>query len=205
MRKSSSILINFACLLPRYKTALVIMRLLIMGVVLLIPLAKAVSADSTQCEIINKPIDCSRLTHQECQVAKQAQHQRNLNIKQYCLVQAAQSGGGGGAGGSGGGSAGGNGAGSGSAGEGQADAETSSADTAGTSVEGVENEIEAEQNSPFSSKNPITTRKTGSSPGGSGPEWKVGALCDRFKAAYDAAKDESTKQQILEQSKQYNC
>ena len=186
--------------LPRFPWSLFVKVAIMLG--LLTSLASATSADEAQCEIINKPIDCSRLTHQECQLAKDEQHQRNLNIKQFCLVQAAQSGGGGGGAGS---SGNGDGSGAGQGSQGDAANESANADTQGESSEGAENETAANQAGPFSRKTPITATQSGSSTGGDGPIWQAGALCDRFKVAYDAAKDENSRTQIREQAKQYNC
>lgn len=170
----------------------------------------SLAKDTIKCEIINTPIDCKRLTRQECQQAKKEQHQRNLNIQHLCSIQAvasasAEIASSGSAGGSAGGA-------------GMEVEETESGEIASSGQDGNETNKQLDEQSMAQSEKTedaneqqtvqesvkVSSNQT-SSVSGTGPTWGTGSLCQRFKEAYEKAQSEDAKSRIQEQAKKSNC
>lgn len=168
------------------------------------------------CEFVNRPIDCKRLTEQECEAAKREQEIANVNRQAQCnqqLTQAiaeqtASEGGGGGQ------SQGGNGE-AGDSTDGEAASKSGNNNTPSDTsvaapetpnsdnVEGSKSTDNSDSQEPIPESRNQTDSRTGRSSGG--PSWGTGSLCEKFKQAYERAKTDEARELIQLQAKQYKC
>lgn len=155
------------------------------------------------CEIVNRPINCKRLTEQECEHAKREQERLNINRKMLCNAKVVEEMIAGNGNGNGNGAGNGNGTGN----EGQAQSsETSDGEAdAANDVSEIE---EQESVTQINQSTETTTEATAGTPSGrsaGGPKWGTGTLCEKFKVAYEKAETEEARKTIQRQAEEYNC
>lgn len=175
--------------------------------------AYSLTNEDVSCEMINRPIDCRRLTVQECEEAKRKQEILNINRQLFCstvAVQKAMSAGGGGGSGNGGNF------------QDGTEGEEGTEGQEGTEGEEGTEGTKGEEGMMGADGNPNTTTESPSTPSinssrdleqnvsgqditGTAVKWGNGALCDVFKSAYTKAESEEAKTKIREQAQSRGC
>lgn len=143
-------------------------------------------AQDIPCEIDNRPIDCSRLTKQECDAAKLEQEKRNVNRRLFCTTEQARNARANGAGG-GGSADSGEGEGAGAGNSERAESDESEA------LESVTPETNTEESNV--SRNIPTD----------GAKWDGDSLCYKFEQALQKAQSDEVKARIKQHAKMVGC